>query len=196
MPCSDPGPRPLGLPVHLAWPVRIDPGGRAGPTAKEARGPSWRRTGHGLYLPADVEQTTGQRIVEAAAVLPAYGGVTGWAGLAWLGGRWFDGGMFAGKRAMCAVTVGGSDGVYSHDGVYGPIEDILFPIHRGIFQFTGFSVVEPFVVYGPGRIDAAARDRHLAAYAARLLGLAEAPVLSGPSSIEFDGLVRRRTGSN
>ena len=32
-----------------------------------------------------------QRIVEAAAVLPAYGGVTGWAALRWLGAHWFDG---------------------------------------------------------------------------------------------------------
>jgi hypothetical protein len=36
-------------------------------------------------VPADAEQTTEQRIVEAAAVLPAYGGVTGWAALRWLG---------------------------------------------------------------------------------------------------------------
>lgn len=32
-----------------------------------------------------------QRIVEAAAVLPTYGGVTGWASLRWLGAVWFDG---------------------------------------------------------------------------------------------------------
>ncbi|WP_445259162.1 hypothetical protein [Nocardioides aurantiacus] len=32
-----------------------------------------------------------QRIVEAAAVLPEIGGVTGWAGLRWAGGVWFDG---------------------------------------------------------------------------------------------------------
>jgi len=32
-----------------------------------------------------------QRIVEAAAVLPDFGGVTGWAGLRWEGGIWFDG---------------------------------------------------------------------------------------------------------
>ncbi|WP_205473557.1 hypothetical protein [Nocardioides sp. SYSU D00038] len=32
-----------------------------------------------------------QRIVEAAAVLPGYGGVTGWAALAWWGGVWFTG---------------------------------------------------------------------------------------------------------
>ncbi|HEX7692892.1 MAG TPA: NAD(P)H-dependent oxidoreductase [Sphingomonas sp.] len=112
-------------------------------------------------------------------------------GRAYGGGRWFDGGMMAGKRAMCAVTVGGPEGVYSGDGVYGPVEDILFPIHRGIFQFTGFSVIEPFVVYGPGRSDAATRERYLAAYADRLLGLLEAPILPGPSSVDYDGLIRR-----
>jgi hypothetical protein len=35
--------------------------------------------------------TVEQRIVEAAAVLPSYGAVTGWAALRWLGGSWFDG---------------------------------------------------------------------------------------------------------
>ena len=32
-----------------------------------------------------------QRIVEAAAVLPTYGGLTGWAQRRWAGARWFDG---------------------------------------------------------------------------------------------------------
>jgi NAD(P)H dehydrogenase (quinone) len=112
-------------------------------------------------------------------------------GRAYGGGRWFDGGMFAGKRAMCAVTVGGSEDVYSEAGVYGPIEHILFPIHRGIFQFTGFTVVEPFVVYAPGRADLAEREHYLAAYAGRLLGLAEAPSLAGPNGADYDGLVRK-----
>ncbi len=38
-----------------------------------------------------VEQDVRQRIVEAAARLPAHGAVTGWAALCWSGGRWFDG---------------------------------------------------------------------------------------------------------
>ena len=43
-------------------------------------GPRYRRTSHGLYLPVDIDGSVPeQRIVEAAAVLPAYGGVTGWA---------------------------------------------------------------------------------------------------------------------
>src|SRR3569832_2507293 len=112
-------------------------------------------------------------------------------GRAYGGGRWFDGGMFAGKRAMCAVTVGGLEDVYSHAGVYGPIEQILFPIHRGIFEFTGFAAVEPFVVYAPGRIAPEERLLYLAAYAVRLLALAEAPTLAGPKGTDYDGLVRK-----
>ncbi|MFM9936073.1 MAG: NAD(P)H-dependent oxidoreductase [Novosphingobium sp.] len=98
-------------------------------------------------------------------------------GRAYGGGRWFEGGFFAGKRAMCAVSVGGFDDVYSADGIYAPIEDILFPIHRGIFAFTGFSVIKPFVVYGPGRISPAERESYLQHYIERLLTLDIAPTL-------------------
>ncbi len=99
-------------------------------------------------------------------------------GRAYGGGRWFEGGIFAGKRAMCAVSVGGPAEVYSDSGIYAPIENILFPIHRGILGFTGFTVVRPFVAYVPGRIDAVERKRYLDDYAARLVGLETAPVIT------------------
>jgi hypothetical protein len=73
------------------WPVPVDRKGEDGPTRRQATGDEWRRTSRGLYVPSYVERTPEQRIVEAAAVLPAYGGVTGWAGLRWLGGSWFEG---------------------------------------------------------------------------------------------------------
>ena len=76
----------------LVVPVPVDPAGVTGPTAGRARGPNFRSTSRGLYVPSHVDSSLReQRIVEAAAVLPAYGGVTGWAALAWAGGRWFDG---------------------------------------------------------------------------------------------------------
>ena len=71
--------------------MRVDRSGRRGPTLAQARSLAWRRTSQGLFVPASTEQSLEQRIVEAAAVLPAYGGVTGWAALRWLGGTWFDG---------------------------------------------------------------------------------------------------------
>jgi len=79
------------LPHEIVWPVRVDVSGRTGPTRMQARGRSWRRTSRGLYVPAATPYTVEQRIVEAAAVLPSYGAVTGWAALRWLGGTWFDG---------------------------------------------------------------------------------------------------------
>jgi len=99
-------------------------------------------------------------------------------GRAYGGGRWFESGVFAGKIAMCAVTLGGMEDVYSDRGIYGPIENILYPVHRGIFAFTGFGVAEPFVVYGPGRIDAAQRETYLEKYVAHLLALPPAPTIS------------------
>lgn len=75
----------------LVRPVRVDPSGAEGPTPKQARGPSWRRTSRGLFVPSDTARSVEQRIVEAAATLPSDGAVTGWAALRWWGGRWCDG---------------------------------------------------------------------------------------------------------
>jgi hypothetical protein len=89
----------------LVAPVRVDPSGTAGPTRGEARGPRWRTTSHGLVVPADVERSPGQRIVEAAAVLRPGEAVTGWAALHWLGGTWFEGATTSGElRAVPLVA--------------------------------------------------------------------------------------------
>lgn len=72
-------------------PVRVDPRGVTGPTKKAAAGRKWRRTSRGLYVPADVDRSPQQRVVEAGVLLPEYGAVTGWAALCWLGGWWFSG---------------------------------------------------------------------------------------------------------
>ena len=88
-------------------PVRLDAHGLVGPTTAQARGPGWRRSSRGLYVPVHTDQQDpDQRIVEAAAVLPAYGGVTGWAALHWLGGHWFGGLHRDGRtpRDVCLAT--------------------------------------------------------------------------------------------
>lgn len=76
---------------RLVRPVRVDPAGLSGPTRGQARGPGWRRTSQGLHVPAAVEVTPEQRIVESAAVLRKDEAVAGWAALRWHGGVWFDG---------------------------------------------------------------------------------------------------------
>ena len=105
-----------GLRPGLFAPVRVDETGRAGPTSRGARGQRWRRTSRGLYVPATVARSLAQRIVEAAAVLPEHGGVTGWAGLSWHGATWFDGtGAGRLERPVCLVTAG--DDIRSQPGI-------------------------------------------------------------------------------
>jgi hypothetical protein len=85
------GPRE-GLRPGLVWPVPVDASRINGPSRGRARGMDWRRSSRGLYVPAEVDASyVEQRIVEAAALLHGWGGVTGWAGLRWLGGIWFNG---------------------------------------------------------------------------------------------------------
>ncbi len=102
------------------------------------------------------------------------------------GGKWYDRGVFAGKRAMCSVTIGGPAPIYSADGLNGPIDRILFPINHGMLYFTGFSVVEPFLVHAPARMDDAQRANVLASYRRRVLGAAVAPVIQYPTLDDYD----------
>lgn len=71
--------------------MRTDPAGVRGPTRRQAAGPEWRRSSLGRYVPAGVELSPAQRVVEAGVLLPRGAAVTGWASLCWQGGRWFDG---------------------------------------------------------------------------------------------------------
>jgi hypothetical protein len=89
----------------LVRPLRVDPAGVLGPTPSQVRGRAWRRTSNGLFVPTGVDGSRPeQRIVEAAEVLPRYGGITGWAALRWAGGRWFDG-LAAGGRVVRPVVL-------------------------------------------------------------------------------------------
>ena len=95
---------------HLTVPVHRDSRGLTGPTPAETRGPHWRRTSHDNYVPADVQQTAEQRILEAAAVLPPHGAVTGWAGLHWMGARrWFSGLAADGAPLPVCIAIGGEN---------------------------------------------------------------------------------------
>lgn len=81
-------------PSGLAWPCRIDPAGRTGPTRWGASTAAWTRVAPGRFVPSDRPLTPEQRIVEGAArLLPEgrNGSVTGWAALRWRGATYFDG---------------------------------------------------------------------------------------------------------
>ncbi len=69
------------------------------------------------------------------------------------GSRFYESGVFPGKRALLSLTTGGPEDAYRTGGFNGDIAGILRPIHRGILQFVGFDVVAPQIVYGPRSLD-------------------------------------------
>ena len=102
------------------------------------------------------------------------------------GGVYYDRGVFRGKRAMCSVTIGGRAPMYSEYGLNGSISTILFPIHHGILYFTGFSVLDPFLVHAPARLSQEERAAHLVRYEQRVLELETAPGICFPKLDEYD----------
>ena len=111
------------------------------------------------------------------------------------GGRWFDRGLMKGKRAMLAVTIGGTDQAYSRDGIYGPVADVLRPINHGILAFCGFDVVEPFIAFAPSRKGEQERQEIFASYADRLVNIGSAPRLPMLRSDDYEHFVLKRADS-
>lgn len=92
----------------IVVPVRLDPAGITGPTVGQARGRTWRSAGPAHHVPSSVDGSrVQQRIVEAVACLPEGSAATGWAALAWLAPRWFDGVADDGRTTLpVPVAVG------------------------------------------------------------------------------------------
>jgi len=107
----------------------------------------------------------------------------GWAdrvfamGRTYGGDRFYENGVFKGKRALLSVTTGGPGAVYEKGGWNGDINAILRPIQRGILRFTGWDVLAPTIVFSPVRISDEERAASINAWKARLLALnSEQPI--------------------
>ncbi|GBQ96136.1 NAD(P)H-dependent oxidoreductase [Gluconobacter cerinus] len=98
-------------------------------------------------------------------------------GFAYAAGRKYDTGLFHGKLAMICTTTGTSADTYAPDGIDGDILTVLWPIHNGIFRYTGFDVLPPFVAYMPGRLDFQERTYLLEKYKEKLLEIDSTPHL-------------------
>lgn len=64
----------------------------------------------------------------------------------------YNHGGLRGRKALILLTTGNSRVQYSKQGLNGPIQSILFPIHRGILNYVGFEVLPPFIAWQPSRM--------------------------------------------
>lgn len=86
-------------------------------------------------------------------------------------GRTYETGIFKGKLAIASLTTGGPESVYVEGGFTGDINVLLKPILRGMFAFTGFTVLPPFIAYSAAKVSNAERAAYLDAWAERLQSL-------------------------
>lgn len=128
-----------------------------------------------------------QRFAKADLVIWAYpiwwGGVPailkGWFdrvlayGYAYADGRRYDSGFFRDKSGLLCLTTGGTEQRFSADGVYGTIDQVLWPTQRLMVEYLGVKALEPFVAYGAPRVERAQREAYLQAWRARLLEVVE-----------------------
>ncbi|MCX2698553.1 NAD(P)H-dependent oxidoreductase [Ochrobactrum chromiisoli] len=124
----------------------------------------------------------------------------GWAdrvfarGFAYIAGRKYDTGMFKGKLAMVAATTGTSADTYAPDGIDGDILTVLWPIHNGLFRYSGFDVLPPFIAYMPGRVGDDGRTAYLEAFRKRLTEIETTPRLFFHSAEDYGANERLKPG--
>ncbi len=126
-----------------------------------------------------------QRLLRADLVIWTYpiwwGGVPailkGWFdrvlayGFAYADGRRYDTGFFPEKRGVLCLTTGGTQERFSPTGVYGSIDQVLWPVQRLMLEYLAIQALEPFVAYGTPRVDQQTRDDYLQAWRTRLLDI-------------------------
>ncbi len=78
--------------------------------------------------------------------------------------RRFKTGGFAGKKAMLVTTTQATAESYQENGLNGPMDTLLFPIHHSL-RFVGFETLPPFVAYDVARNNKKQNEKLLNQYA-------------------------------
>jgi NAD(P)H dehydrogenase (quinone) len=84
------------------------------------------------------------------------------------GGRRYDTGGLAGRRAMVVTSTAAYPDMCAPDGLVGALDVILWPIQNGALAYAGCKVLPPFVSWSVNFVDEATRHRYLDDYAGRI----------------------------
>lgn len=116
-------------------------------------------------------------------------------GFAYADGQRFDRGWFKGRHAVVGLTTGGTAERFSPEGVYGPIDTLLYPHRRTMLEYLGMTVEPSFVAYASPRVSPAQREQYLRDWSSRLEGIAAA-VAPPPPAHDEASANRRMTATN
>lgn len=83
----------------------------------------------------------------------------------------YENGTLKQKTAFVVMTTGGPEIAYGSNGKNGDLTSILFPIHHGMFYFTGMTVLPPFIAFSPARLSDEERKVELLRFKNHLLNL-------------------------
>ncbi|QJB29795.1 NAD(P)H-dependent oxidoreductase [Chitinophaga oryzae] len=67
------------------------------------------------------------------------------------GGR-YGNGTLKGKKVMLMITTGATAEQLGPHGIHGAIEDLMFPVHHGVFWYAGAASLPPFVVNSANQV--------------------------------------------
>ncbi|WP_096701490.1 NAD(P)H-dependent oxidoreductase [Magnetospirillum sp. 15-1] len=103
----------------------------------------------------------------------------------------YERGKLKGKRAMVSLTTGGPAESFGPDALNGDILDVLTPLHRGVFAFTGMTVMPPFMANHVPYAGDAERAEMLECYRAHLAALETAQPLPMPRFADHEEAMAR-----
>lgn len=89
-------------------------------------------------------------------------------GVAYGAGRRIETGGLRGRSAMIATTTGCREEMMAPDGLLGDLRVILWPLHFGVFTYTGLRVLPPWVGWNIQYTTPERRAQYLDDYAAHL----------------------------
>lgn len=76
----------------------------------------------------------------------------------------FERGRLRGKRAIACVTTGAPEAAFGRDGLFGDLDTLLRPLHRGVLGFTGMTVLPPYAAWHVPYVGAAERGTMIDAW--------------------------------
>ena len=115
-------------------------------------------------------------------------------GLIYGAGMRFDDGGLKGKKAMVCTSTGGFEHMFKSDGLMGHIDAVLWPIHQGVFGYSGLQSLPPFVAWAPVYGGQATCDKHLEDYQHHLQNIDNLSPLPMHPQSDFDDNYQMKAG--